>query len=66
MKELIEKHFEQMVEGILGHYATYQEALDALRSVTSCSVPNFGAVANSLKEAIKKEAVKQKTPNHKD
>ena len=64
IKEIIEKHFENMVDDILEHTETYYEALGAISSIKVSKVPNMLHLADCLGKAIRKRAMQQKTPNH--
>lgn len=64
IKEIIEKHFENMVDDILEHTETYYEALGAISSIKGSKVPNMLNLADCLGKAIRKRAMQQKTPNH--
>lgn len=64
VKEIIEKHFENMVDDILEHTETYYEALGAIGSIKECNIPDMIHLADCLRKAIRKRAMQQKTPNH--
>lgn len=64
IKEIIEKHFENMVDDILEHTETYYEALGAIGSIKGCNIPDMIHLADCLRKAIRKRAMRQKTPNH--
>lgn len=66
IKEIIEKHFENMVDDVLAHTETYYEALGAIGSIKGSKIPNMIHLADCLGKAIKKRAMQQKTPNHKN
>lgn len=66
IKEIIEKHFENMVDDILEHTETYYEALGAIGSIKGCNIPDMIHLADCLRKAIRKRATQQKTPNHKN
>ena len=66
IKEIIEKHFENMVDDILEHTETYYEALGVISSIKGSNIPNMAHLANCLGKAIRKRAMRQKTPNHKN
>lgn len=66
IKEIIEKHFENMVDDVLAHTETYYEALGAIDSIKGCNVPDMIHLADCLRKAIRKRAMQQKTPNHKN
>lgn len=66
IKEIIEKHFENMVDDVLAHTETYYEALGAISSIKGSNIPNMLHLADCLKIAIRKRAMRQKTPNHKN
>ena len=66
IKELIEKHFENMVDDVLAHTETYYEALGAIGSIKGCNVPDMIHLADCLRKAIRKRAMQQKTPNYKN
>lgn len=66
IKEIIEKHFENMVDDILEHTETYYEALGAISSIQESKVPNMLHLADCLGKAIRKRAMQQKTPNHQN
>ena len=64
IKEIIEKHFENMVDDILEHTETYYEALGAIGSIKGCNIPDMIHLADCLRKAIRKRAMQQKTPNY--
>lgn len=64
IKEIIEKHFENMVDDILEHTETYYEALGAISSIKGSKIPNMLYLADCLRKDIRKRAMQQKTPNH--
>ena len=66
IKEIIEKHFENMVDDVLAHTETYYEALGAISSIKGSKIPNVLHLADCLRKAIRKRAMRQKTPNHKN
>lgn len=66
IKEIIEKHFENMVDDVLKHTETYYEALGAIGSIKGCNIPDMIHLADCLRKAIRKRAMQQKTPNHKN
>ena len=66
IKEIIEKHFENMVDDVLAHTETYYEALGAICSIKGCNIPNMTQLADCLGKAIRKRAMQQKTPNHRN
>ena len=66
IKEIIEKHFENMVDDILEHTETYYEALGAVSCIKGSKIPNMIHLADCLGKAIRKRAMRQKTPNHKN
>ncbi|MFS9217548.1 hypothetical protein [Streptococcus mitis] len=66
IKEIIEKHFENMVDDILEHTETYYEALGAISSIKGSKIPNMFHLADCLRKDIRKRAMQQKTPNHKN
>jgi len=66
IKEIIEKHFENMVDDVLAHTETYYEALGAIASIKGWSIPDMLHLADCLRKAIRKRAMQQKTPNHKN
>lgn len=66
IKEIIEKHFENMVDDVLAHTETYYEALGAIASIEGWNIPHMIHLANCLGKAIKKRAMRQKTPNHQN
>ena len=66
IKEIIEKHFENMVDDVLEHTETYYEALGAISSIKGSKIPNMLHFADCLGKAIRKRAMQQKTPNHKN
>ena len=66
IKEIIEKHFENMVDDILEHTETYYEALGAVSCIKGSKIPNMIQLADCLGKAIRKRAMQQKTPNHKN
>ncbi|KXU13376.1 Phage protein [Streptococcus oralis] len=66
IKEIIEKHFENMVDDVLEHTETYYEALGAVISIKGSKVPNVLHLIDCLRTAIRKRAMQQKTPNHKN
>lgn len=66
IKEIIEKHFENMVDDVLAHTETYYEALGAISSIKGCNIPDMIRLADCLRKAIRKRAMQQKTPNHRN
>lgn len=64
IKEIIEKHFENMVDDVLAHTETYYEALGAIASIKGWNIPGMVHLADCLGKAIRKCAMQQKTPNH--
>lgn len=66
IKEIIEKHFENMVDDVLAHTETYYEALGAISSINGSKIPNMLHLADCLMKAIRKRAMQQKTPNHQN
>lgn len=66
IKEIIEKHFENMVDDVLEHTETYYEALGAISSIKGCNIPDMIHLADCLRKAIRKRAMQQKTSNHKN
>lgn len=66
IKEIIEKHFENMVDDVLEHTETYYEALGAIGSIKGSKIPDMLHLADCLRKAIRKRAMQQKTPNHKN
>nr|DAX96801.1 MAG TPA: hypothetical protein [Caudoviricetes sp.] len=66
IKEIVEKHFENMVDDILEHTETYYEALGAVSCIKGSKIPNMLHLADCLKIAIRKRAMRQKTPNNKN
>ena len=66
IKEIIEKHFENMVDDVLAHTETYYEALRTIGSIKGWSIPDILHLADCLGKAIRKRAMQQKTPNHKN
>nr|DAS70910.1 MAG TPA: hypothetical protein [Caudoviricetes sp.] len=64
IKEIIEKHFENMVDDVLAHTETYYEALGAVTCINGSNIADMGQLADCLKKAIRKRAMRQKTPNH--
>lgn len=64
IKEIIEKHFENMVDDVLAHTETYYEALNAISCINGSNIPNMIHLTNCLGKAIRKRAMRQKTPNH--
>nr|DAX86378.1 MAG TPA: hypothetical protein [Caudoviricetes sp.] len=69
IKEIIEKHFENMVDDILAHTETYSEALvvlGAIGCIGGSTIPNILQLSDCLGKAIRKRAMQQKTSNHKN
>ena len=64
IREIIEKHFENMVDDVLAHTETYYEALGAVSCIKGSKIPNMIHLADCLGKAIRKRAMRQKTPNH--
>lgn len=64
IKEIIEKHFENMVDDVLAHTETYYEALEAITSIKGWHIPGIVHLADCLGKAIRKRAMQQKTSNH--
>lgn len=66
IKEIVEKHFENMVDDVLEHTETYYEALEAISSIKGSKIPNVLHLSDCLRIAIRKRAMQQKTPNHQN
>ena len=66
IKEIIEKHFENMVDDVLEHTETYYEALGAITSIKGWNIPHMIHLADCLGKAIRKRAMQQKTPNYRN
>ncbi|HFU4025626.1 TPA: hypothetical protein ACGO0F_001334 [Streptococcus suis] len=66
MEEIIEKHFENMVDEILITSETYEDAISSLKKISVLGIHQPGGLIKSLEIAIKRRACQQKTPNHKD
>lgn len=66
IKEIIEKHFENMVDDVLAHTETYYEALGAIASIKGWNIPDMLHLADCLRKVIRKRAMQQKTPNYYD
>lgn len=66
IKEIVEKHFENMVDDVLEHTETYYEALGAVGCINGSNIADIGQLADCLRKAIRKRAMQQKTPNHKN
>nr|DAJ35611.1 MAG TPA: hypothetical protein [Caudoviricetes sp.] len=66
IKEIIEEHFENMVDDILEHTETYYEALGAVSCIKGSNIPNMLHLTNCLEKAIRKRAMQQKTLNYKN
>ncbi|HEM5058252.1 TPA: hypothetical protein U1202_001308 [Streptococcus suis] len=66
MKEIIEKHFENMLDEILLTSETYEQAISSLKKISVLGIHQPGGLIKSLEIAIKRRACQQKTPNHKD
>jgi gp12 len=66
IKEIIEKHFENMVDDVLAHTETYYEALETIASIKGWNIPHMIHLVDCLGKAIRKRAMQQKTPNHKN
>ena len=64
IKEIIEKHFKNMVDDVLAHTGTYYEALGAISNIKGSKIPNVLHLSDCLRKAIRKRAMQQKTPNH--
>lgn len=64
IKEIVEKHFENMVDDVLEHTETYYEALGAVGCINGSNIADIGQLADCLRKAIRKRAMQQKTPNH--
>ncbi|WP_247928472.1 hypothetical protein [Streptococcus mitis] len=64
IKEIVEKHFENMVDDVLAHTETYYEALSAVGCINGSNVDDMGQLAVCLRKAIRKRAMRQKTPNY--
>lgn len=64
IKEIVEKHFENMVDDVLEHTETYYEALSAVGCINGSNIADIGQLADCLRKAIRKRAMQQKTPNH--
>lgn len=65
IKEIIEKHFEDMVNDILEHTETYSKALGAISYIKGSNIPNILYLSECLGETIRQRAMQKKTPNHK-
>ena len=52
IKEIIEKHFENMVDDVLAHTETYYEALGAISSIKGCNIPDMIRLADCLRKAL--------------
>lgn len=66
IKEIVEKHFENMVDDVLAHTETYYEALGAVGCINGSNIADVGQLADCLRKAIRKRAIQQKTPNHNE
>lgn len=66
IKEIIEEHFENMIDAILENTETYYEALGAVSCIKGSNIPNMLHLTDCLGKAIRKRAMQQKTPNHKN
>ncbi len=66
IKEIVEKHFENMVDDVLAHTETYYDALGAVGCIKGSNIADMGQLADCLRKAIRKRAMQQKTPNHKN
>lgn len=66
IKEIVEKHFENMVDDVLEHTETYYEALGAVGCINGSNIADIGQLADCLRKAIRKRAMQQKTPNHNE
>ena len=66
IKEIIEEHFENMVDDILEHTETYYEALGAVSCIKGSNIPNMLHLSDCLGKAIRKRAMQQKTLNYKN
>jgi hypothetical protein len=66
IKEIVEKHFENMVDDVLAHTETYYEALGAVGCINGSNIADIGQLADCLRKAIRKRAMQQKTPNHNE
>lgn len=66
MKELLEKNFEMTVEAVLEYSETYEDAIRELKKLSSSNIPYVGGFVKSLEVDIRKRALKEKTPNHKE
>lgn len=64
IKEIVEKHFENMVDDVLAHTETYYEALSAVGCINGSNIDDMGQLAVCLRKAIRKRAMRQKTPNY--
>lgn len=64
IKEIVEKHFENMVDDVLEHTETYYEALGAVGCINGSNIADIGQLADCLRKAIRKRAMQQKTSNH--
>ncbi|MGQ7340883.1 hypothetical protein ACTGYU_11225 [Streptococcus suis] len=65
MKEIIEKHFENMVDEILLSSETYEEAISSLKKISVLGIHQPGGLIKSLEFAIKRRACQQKEAGQK-
>ncbi|MGT2951632.1 hypothetical protein BU202_08090 [Streptococcus cuniculi] len=56
--EIIEKHFEQLIEDILAHSKTYQEALSSVWD-THANIKEIGALERIIRDNIRKRSLNQ-------
>ncbi|HEL2733791.1 TPA: hypothetical protein UD640_000862 [Streptococcus suis] len=62
MREIIEKHFENMVDEILLTSETYEQAISSLKKISVLGIHQPGGLIKSLEIAIKRRACQQKHP----
>lgn len=66
MEEIIQKHFDNLVDEILLVSETYEEAVSSLKKLSAIGIPQPSGLIKSLEITIKRKACQQKTPNHQD
>ncbi|MGT2800960.1 hypothetical protein [Streptococcus marmotae] len=55
---IIEKHFEQLIEDILAHSETYQEAISSVWD-TYANIKEIGALERIIRENIRQRSLNQ-------
>ena len=50
IKEIVEKHFENMVDDVLAHTETYYDALGAVGCIKGSNIADMGQLADCLRK----------------